>query len=77
MGKGKRWTPSEVRLLYSNIPTAELAEKLGRSVKAVRTMRAALDAVPHDGVQMPEIMTKQEKEYRIYKLAEKYGVKIL
>ena len=76
MNRGKRWTTSEVKLLYSNIPTSDLAEMTGRSEKAIRTMRAAIHAVPHDAVMMPEVLSPQEKEYRIYKLAKQYGIRI-
>lgn len=76
MNQGRRWTTSEVKLLYSNIPTSDLAELTGRSETAIRTMRSAINAVPHDAIRKPEVLSPQEKEYRIYSLAKKYGVKI-
>ena len=76
MKEGVRWTTEEVKMLYTNIPTPELAEMLGRSEKAVRIMRTAICAVPHDALRIPEAASAQEKEARIYALAQKLGVRI-
>lgn len=71
-----RWTQSEIDMLKLNLPIPELSRKIGRTEAAIKDKILSLRISPSEGVFMPEPMTAYEKEARILKLAEKYGIKL-
>lgn len=78
------WSIKEVELLKSDMTDEEIAQKTGRTVKAVRSKRMEIknghfaDPVDEENyIYNPyKNLTQQEKENRIYKLAEKLEVKL-
>ena len=70
------WTPEEVEMLKSQIPSEEIARKLNRTVKSVKRKRERLKVRQVTGFFMPEPLTAYEKEARILKLAKQYGIKL-
>jgi len=73
---GARWTQEEIDLLKRNLPIPEIARKIGRTESAVRDKRLRLRLNVCEGIYMPEPMTAYEKEARIIRLAQKFGIKI-
>lgn len=71
-----RWTQEEIDMLKRGLPIPEIARKIGRTEHAVRDKIVDLRLRPSEGIYMPEPMTKYEKEARILKLAQKYGIKL-
>ena len=71
-----RWTQNEIDMLKRGLPIPEIARKIGRSEKAVRDKIMKLKINPSDGIFMPEPMTVYEKEARVLRLAQKYGIKL-
>ena len=71
-----RWQEDELRLVRSNIPTKELTKLLNRSASAINNIRWRMNISFCDGVFAPETYSKEQKECRIYALANKLGVKI-
>ena len=73
---GARWTDEEIEYLKSNLPISEISRKIGRTESAIRDKRHKMRFIPSDGLYMPEPLTIYEKEARVLKLAQKYGIKI-
>ena len=71
-----RWTQAEIDMLKKGLPIPEIARKIGRSENAVRDKITSLRLNPSDGIFMPEPMTAYEKEARVLRLAQKYGIKL-
>ena len=63
-------------MLKRGLPISEITRKLGRTERAVRSKICDLRLNPSEGIFMPEPMSAYEKEARILKLAEKYGIKL-
>lgn len=72
-----RWTQEEIDMLKMNLPIPEISRKIGRSESAVKDKIVSLRLKPSEGIFMPEAMTAYEKEARILKLAQKYGIKLM
>lgn len=73
---GARWSQEEIDFLKMNLPIPEIARKIGRTESAVKDKMVRLRINPSEGLFMPEPMTQCEKEARILKLAQKYGIKL-
>ena len=73
---GAKWTREEISYLKSNLPIPEIARKIGRTEAAVRDKRHKMRIVPSEGIFMPEAMSPYEKEVRILKLAQRFGIKL-
>lgn len=71
-----RWTQEEIDMLKSNLPIPEIARKIGRTESAVKDKIVSLRLKPSEGLFMPEPMSQYEKEARVLKLAQKYGIKL-
>lgn len=76
------WTDREVNYFRQGLSDEEIVQKTGRTLTAVAKKRSKLTwftkGVEEDGIVTPcMLMTQEEKEERIYKLAERYGVKLL
>lgn len=77
----KNWSDREISYIRQGLSDLEIMQKTGRSALAVLGKRKRLTAftegVEKDDVEAPcLLMSQTEKEERIHKLAEKYGVKL-
>lgn len=74
----KRWTDDEKRLLRSNMTSEEIAEKTGRSLKAVRSRRYEYTGHTNcdEFVPMREFVSKEVGEARILYLCRKLGIRL-
>lgn len=73
---GARWSQEEIDFLKLNLPIPEIARKIGRTESAVKDKMVSLRIKPGEGLFMPEPMSDYEKEARILKLAERFGIKL-
>lgn len=80
----KRWTKKEVEIIKSDMPIKDMAETTGRTIISIYRKRAELKrgfcAAPVDedsAINPYNNLTQQEKEERIYNLADRLMVKIV
>ena len=80
--RSKNWSNREIEYIKQGMSDLEVMQKTGRSALAVlgkrRRLTAFEEGAERDDVVAPCLLMSQiEKEERIHKLAEKYGVKLL
>ena len=78
----RRWTKNELALFDEGLSDTEIVLKTGRTAMAVYNKRRKMKENEDEGVDFfmtpPCLsMTQEEKEDRIHKLAERFGVKLL
>ena len=74
----RKWTKEEVRLFNAGLSDKEIAERTGRTLKAVKMKKSRLVENPRDyPKETPgELMNETTKLSRIYALCKKLGVKL-
>lgn len=76
------WSEREVEYFRQGLSDGEIIQKTGRTAMAVVMKRRKLNDTTKGKEEIEVVppcllMTQEEKEDRIHKLAERYGVKLL
>lgn len=75
------WTDREINYFRQGLSDLEIMQRTGRSAAAVLKKRRKLteNTEGAEEIVVPpcQLMTQEEKEDRIHKLAERFGVKLL
>lgn len=78
---GNVWTKEEVDYFKQGLSDLEIMQRTGRTAQAVLNKRRKVtqDTEGKDVERIPPcmVLSQEEKESRIYELAERYGVKLL